>query len=147
MLDVLVARIAPGLAFASSAAKSARLASRFSKIASMTTSARATPSPATSGISRSVASRTRRGVLQALGEELRRARHRRRQALGVLVLQRHREAAQRAPGGDVAAHRAGADDVHVRRLEVAVLAQRLQPLLQPEHADQVAPPSASSATW
>ena len=54
MLDVLVARIAPGFAFASSAANSARLASRFSKIASMMTSARATPSPATSGIRRSV---------------------------------------------------------------------------------------------
>ena len=128
------------------AANSARLASRFSKIASMMTSARATPSPATSGIRRSVASRTRRGVLQALGEELRRARHRRREPPGVLVLQRHRESAQRAPGGDVAAHGAGADDVDVRRLELAVLAQRLQPLLQPEHADEVAPPSASSAT-
>ena len=61
MLDVLVARIASGFALASSAANRLRLASRFSKIASMMTSARATPSPATSGISRSVASRTRRG--------------------------------------------------------------------------------------
>ena len=53
-------------------------------------------------------------ILQALGEELRRARHRGRQPLGVLILQRDRQAAQRAPRGDVAAHRAGADDVHVR---------------------------------
>ena len=40
----------------------ARLASTFSKIASMITSARATPSPATSGMRRSCASRTRRGI-------------------------------------------------------------------------------------
>ena len=137
MRDVLVARIAPGFAFASSAANSARLASRFSKIASMMTSARAMPSPATSGISRSVASRTRRGSLQPAREQLRRAGHRRREPLGVLVLQRDGQAAQRAPRRDVAAHRAGADHVHVRRLEVAFLAQRLQPLLQPEDADQV----------
>ena len=61
MLDVFVARIADGFAFRSSAANSVRLASAFSKIASMITSARATPSPATSGIRRSTASRTRRG--------------------------------------------------------------------------------------
>ena len=62
--DVLVARIASGRAFFSTAANTARLASTFSKIASMTTSARATPSPAISGIRRSVASRTRRGSLR-----------------------------------------------------------------------------------
>ena len=86
----------------------------------MMTSARATPSPATSGMSRSSASRTRSGILQPLGEQLRRASHRRREPLGVLVLQRHREAAQRAPRGDVAAHRSCADDVHVRRESPAI---------------------------
>ena len=44
-LEVLVARIASGFAVASSLANSARFASRFSKIASMITSACATPSP------------------------------------------------------------------------------------------------------
>ena len=53
-------------------------------------------------------------ILQAIGEQLGCALHRRRQPFRVLVLQRHRQSAQRAPGGDVAAHRAGADDVHVR---------------------------------
>src|SRR2546422_4499848 len=51
-LEVLVARIAPGFAAASSCAKRERFASRFSKIASMITSARAAPAPPTSGISR-----------------------------------------------------------------------------------------------
>ncbi len=63
MEDVLVASTASGRARFSSAAKSVRFASRFSKIASMITSARRTPSPATSGISRSRASRMRRGSL------------------------------------------------------------------------------------
>ena len=145
MLDVLVARIAPGFAFASTAANSARLASRFSKIASMIDvgARHAVAGDVGDEPVGRIADAAR--ILQALGEELRRARHRRREPLGVLVLQRHREPAQRAPRRDVAAHRAGADDVHVRRLELAVLAERLQPLLQPEHADQVAPPSASSA--
>ena len=60
---MLVARIAPGFARFSTAANSDRFASTFSKIASMTTSAFATPSPATSGIRRSAASRARRGSL------------------------------------------------------------------------------------
>ena len=65
------------------------------------------------------------------------AGHRRRDPLRVLVLQRDGQSAQRAPRRDVAAHRAGTDDVHVRGLEIAVLAERLQALLQAEHADQV----------
>ena len=48
MLEVLVARIAPGFILGSSLAYSSRLASAFSKMASITTSARATPSPARS---------------------------------------------------------------------------------------------------
>ena len=105
----------------------------------MITSARATPSPATSGISRSVASRTRRGSFSRSAKSFAGALHRGREPRGVLVLQRDGEPAQRAPRRDVAAHRPGADDVHVRAVSAAVvLAERLQPLLQREHADQVA---------
>jgi len=60
-LEVLLASTASGLAIASSLANSSRLAFRSSKIASMITSAFAAPAPATSGISRSIASRTRAG--------------------------------------------------------------------------------------
>ena len=113
--DVLVARIASGRARASTSAKSARLASTFSKIASMITSARAMPSPATSGIRRSSASRARRGSRRRSANSFAARFIAGARRCGVLVLQRHGEAAQRAPRGDVAAHRAGADDVHVRR--------------------------------
>ena len=65
-------RVGPRAA-ARASANSARFASTFSKIASMITSARATPSPATSGIRRSAASRTRRGSRSRSREE-RRAR-------------------------------------------------------------------------
>ena len=54
---------------------------------------------------------------EALLEELCGARHGRREAFGVLVLQRHAQAAQRTPRRDVAAHDAGADHVHVLRFE------------------------------
>ena len=60
-LEVLVARIASGLAIDSSLANSERFASRFSKMASISTSAWRAPLPLTSGISRSSASRSRRG--------------------------------------------------------------------------------------
>ena len=70
MLDVLVASSAVGFACFSTAANSERLASTFSKIASTITSARATPSPATSGISRSKASRRRRGSLSRCEKSL-----------------------------------------------------------------------------
>ena len=60
MLDVLVARIAPGFIFGSIPAKILRLSSRFSGTASMIRSAPATPSPLRSGIRRSSESRTRR---------------------------------------------------------------------------------------
>ena len=76
-------------------------------------------------------------VAQAPLEELGRALDRGREALGRRVLQRDREAAHRADRRDVAAHHAGADDVHVARLEGGTLAERLQPLLQEEDADQV----------
>ena len=111
---MLVARIAAGFAFASSAANRLRLASTFSKIASMIDVGARDAVAGDVGnqpVGR-VADAPR--IAQALGEELRRAAHRRREPLRVLVLQRDRQPAQRAPRGDVAAHRAGADDVHVR---------------------------------
>ena len=120
-LEVLVARIASGLAIASSLANSARFASRFSKIASMITSAWRAPCAAHVGdqpVER-VAHAAR--VAQAALEQLRGALHRRREALGRGVLQRHAQAAHRADRGDVAAHHAGADHVHVARLELHAL--------------------------
>src|SRR5467141_3562859 len=115
-LEVLVARIASGFAATSSFAKRERFASRFSKIASMITSARAA---------------------QPALKQLPGALHRRRDALWRGVLQRDREPAHGAERRDVAAHHAGADDVHMARREVRRLAERLQALLQEEDADQV----------
>ena len=127
----------------SSGAYSARLASRFSKIASITTSASGTPSPATS------ARQARRGgrrVLpasrSALVEQLVRALERRLDVLQRAILQRDVEAAQRAPGGDVAAHDAGADHVHVLDGRGGLAAEALQAILQQEHAHQIARRSA-----
>src|SRR5439155_6092957 len=77
-------------------------------------------------------------VAQPAFEELGRALYRRREALGRLVLQRHRQAAHRAPGGDVSAHDARADHVNVLRPEVAVLRQGFQALLEEEDADEIA---------
>ena len=118
-LEVLLARIAPGFATASSFANSARLASRFSKIASMMTSAWRAPSPVTSGIRRSVASRMRalsrrRRLNSSCARFIAGARRSAFWSCSVTVRPRiaHR--------GDVAAHDAGADHVHVLRLEIAV---------------------------
>ena len=66
------------------------------------------------------------------------ALQRRRDALHALVLQRHGQAAQRAPGGNVAAHDAGTDDMHAFRSEGGLLAEALQALLQEEHAHEIA---------
>jgi len=58
--------------------------------------------------------------------------------LGAAVLQGHGKAAERTPRSDVAAHDAGADDVHVATRWQFLAAQSLQPLLQEEHAHEVA---------
>ena len=76
-------------------------------------------------------------IAQAIGEELGGALHRRRKAFCVLVLQRNPQAAQRAPCGDIATHRPGADHMHMRHVEVPLLAQAFEALLQSENADQV----------
>ena len=92
-LEVLVARIASGFAIDSSLANSARFASRFSKIASISTSAWRAPAPLYVGdqaIER-VAHAAR--IAQAALEQLRGALHRGREALGCGVLQRDAQAA------------------------------------------------------
>ena len=87
---------------------------------------------------RSRASARLRGILQALLEQLVRALERGLDEFEPAILQRDVEAAQRAPGGDVAAHDARADDVHVLHGRRAFAAQGLQPILQQEHAHEIA---------
>jgi hypothetical protein len=59
-------------------------------------------------------------------------------AFQALVLQRHGHATQGAPGGNVAAHDASANDMNALRLERRFLAEAFQALLQEEDADQIA---------
>ena len=77
-------------------------------------------------------------VLDALGKTGAGTLQRRRDALHALVLQRHGQAAQCAPGGDVASHDTSTDHVHTLRLPVHILAKALQPLLQEEDTNQIA---------
>ena len=121
----------------STVAYSSRLASGFSMIASITRSACATPSPARSPFRRAATVGALGFVLHLLGEQLLRAGQRAIDEALLAVLQRHLEALVGRPRRDVAAHHAGADDVHV--LDAVILAaQALQAFLQEEHADQVA---------
>ena len=76
-------------------------------------------------------------VARLLAEELLRATERGLHVLHLAVLQRDREPARGAPGGDVAAHHAGADHVHVPDLAPRPAAQRLEAVLQEEHPHQV----------
>ncbi len=138
MLEVLVARTAFGLSLGSSWAYSARLASTFSKMASITTSESPTPSPFTSIRRRANAAAAADRVLQALVEESLGAVHRRLNQFRGAILQGDRHAAKRRPGGDVAAHDAGADDVHVAEFGGRFSAQALQPVLQQEYAHEIA---------
>ena len=97
----------------SSRAYSSRFASRFSKIASMTTSACATPLPSTSlSIARSSCRASLRFGI-SLREERARTIERRRDVLQFAILQRHSQAARRTPSRNIATHHAGAHDVHV----------------------------------
>ena len=99
------------------------------------------------------------GVLEALGKKPGGARKRGREPLCVLVLQGHGQPAQCAPRGDVAAHSAGAYDMHVLRRTmqvaqrlilfssltgrgdrgkgIAVATETFQSFLQLEHADEI----------
>ena len=85
-------------------------------MASMTTSASATPVPATSAVRRPSAAAFSAGSFRRLSKSSRGAPQGRLDELGGAILQRHGEAAQRRPGGDVPAHDAGADHVHVAQL-------------------------------
>ena len=138
MLEVLVASSAVGLSAARARAYSARLASRFSKMASMTTSACAAPSPrhirAHAGAASSAAARLCAGACRRGPGAL----QRRLDQLCAAVLQRHGQAAQRSPGRDIAAHDAGADDVHVTEFDRRLAAQALEAILQQEHPHQIA---------
>jgi hypothetical protein len=66
------------------------------------------------------------------------AREGRRDAFERLVLQCHGEAALCRPGGDVAAHDAGADHVQPVHGHVRFLAEGLQPFLEKEDANKIA---------
>ena len=53
------------------------------------------------------------------------------------ILQGYLEALERGPRGNIAAHHAGADDMHMLDAVIGAAALALQPLLQEEDADQV----------
>ncbi len=69
--------------------------------------------------------------------QLRGAADRGRDILRRTVLQRDPQALHRAPGGDVAAHGAGADDMHMAEPCGGLPAQRLQPLVQEEDTHEI----------
>ena len=110
--EVLVASTAPGFSLPSTSPSTFCLISRFSTIASMTTSARSMR------VAVGIGDETRLGrVALRLGLELARKQLALRgdalvDLLGRDVLQRHLHAARDAPAGDVGTHGAGADDVH-----------------------------------
>ena len=94
-------------------AYSSRFASRFSKIASMTTSALRDAVALHVGLQarqRLIALRLHR---DSASRRTARALERRRDVFRFAILQRHGQAARRAPRRNVAAHDACADDVHV----------------------------------
>ena len=76
--------------------------------------------------------------LQAFAEQLMGAFDGGRDEFRFPVLQGDRQSLQHAPGGDVAAHGAGADDVHPLEPRLLTPAQRFQPVLQLEGPHQVA---------
>ena len=77
-------------------------------------------------------------VLQALVEEGLGAVHGRLNQFRGAILQADRHAAKRRPGGDIAAHDAGADDVHMAEFRGRFSAEALQPVLQQEYAHEIA---------
>ena len=139
MLEVLVASTACGFICGSSRAYSSRLASRFSKIASITTSACATPRPSTSAVRRAmVCSRFAGSSAYRFWKNARARCSAGVDVLHLAILQRNRQAARRTPARNVTAHDPGADDVHVPGRLAGCLARRLETILQEEHAHQVA---------
>ena len=135
MLDVLVARIAPGFSAARVFAERAfRL--RILEDRSITMSA---PDPGRLDVRLEPRGHFRGlgWVAGTLAKEFLCARERGLHVFHLAVLERDREAARGAPGGDVAAHDSGADDVDVRHLARRLAAKRLHAVLQEEDADQV----------
>jgi hypothetical protein len=61
-----------------------------------------------------------------------------RNVLGLTVLQRDVQSLECTPRGDVAAHGAGADHVHVLQRPRGLAAEALQPILEHEHAHEIA---------
>ena len=137
MLDVLVARIASGFIFGSIAGKDLRLSSSFSGTASMIRSAVRNALALEIGdqpVERvaHVDGCRRADLAVKLGGALDRAAERLRLHVG----EADGEAMPRAPGGDVAAHGAGADHMHARARPLAV-GQALELFAQEEHAHQI----------
>ena len=77
-------------------------------------------------------------VFQAAFEQLAGAADRGGDPFQRLVLQGDGEAAQRRPGGNVAAHDPGTDHVEAIQREIRFLAEGLQPILEEEQAHQIA---------
>ena len=116
MLEVFVARRAVGFMRGSRRAYSSRFASRFSKMASTTTSASGTPCAFDIRAQALACIRPLARVSRMRFSNSSCARLMRRlDEFGAAILQRDGEAAQRAPRSDVAAHDACADDMHVTR--------------------------------
>ncbi len=138
MLDVLVAKIACGFSFGSSSAYSACLAAAFSTMASMIRSASRSAVAFHIHLQPRQRGRSGRRVLEALLEERLRALERRLNQLFGPVLQRHRHAAISRPGGNIPAHHAGADHMHMLEFGRGFCPQTLEAILQQKHAHQIA---------
>ena len=78
------------------------------------------------------------GVVQPFGKHVLRALHGRSDEFLFAILQRDVQAAQRAPGCNIAAHDPGADHMHVLQRNLASSIEGLEPILQVENADQIA---------
>ena len=139
MLEVLVARIARRLEPGFELRIQRRLASTFSKMASMTTSASATPSPVTSMRRRANRRRAAAGLLQPLLEKgLRRGRAPAESILGVRscsVTVMPRKAAQAAISPPMTPAPMTCTCLNSA---VRLAAQALEAILQQEHAHQIA---------
>jgi hypothetical protein len=76
-------------------------------------------------------------LLQFAPEQFAGTLHGRRDAFRCLVLERDMKAPQGTPGGDIAPHGAGADDVHITGPEIPVLTHGLELFLQEKDPYQV----------
>ena len=136
--EVLVASTAPGFILASSSWNRVCLTSSFSTMASITTSACLTCLPSGSAIRRPTAASTACLLRSCLANRPLARRERLLGLGGVEILEARLHAADDAPGGDIAAHGAGADDMHPLRLEAVLRRLVLQHLREHEHAAEIA---------